>query len=119
MQVSASANRSAFLERTPDLDNPPTNIFGRSLALNDRCSILVDRHPLRTAEIFQRNVFKLDPKVLGKTTTTGEHRDVLERRFAPVAEAGSFHGGHLEGAPQLVYHERRESFAFDVLSDNG
>jgi hypothetical protein len=110
--------RSGFLDLTSDLFNPSLNIFGRSFALNDRRIFLVDGHPLRLAEIFQRNVFKLDPKVLGKTTTTGEDRDVLQRRFAPVAEAGSFHGGHLEGAPQLVYHERRESFALDVLSDN-
>jgi hypothetical protein len=67
---------------------------------------------------FQRKVFKLDPKVLGKTTATGKHRDVLERRLASVAEAGCFHCGSLERTPQLVYHEGRERFAFDVLSNN-
>jgi len=94
------------------------DIFGRTFALNDRRVFLVDRDPLCPAKIFQRDVFKLDPKVLGEATTTGEHRDILEHRFAAVAEAGSFHCGNLEGAPQLVYHERRERFACDVLGDN-
>ncbi len=100
------------------LVNPTLDIFGRTFALNDCRVFLVDRDPLRPAEIFQREVFKLDPKVLGKTTTTGQYRDVLERRFAPVAEAGSFHCSNLKGASQLVYHQRRESFTFDILSNN-
>src|SRR5260370_2472582 len=73
LQFLAIVVRSGFLDLTPDLANPTLNIFGRSLALNDRRIFLVDRHPLCTAEIFQRNVFKLHPKILVKTTTTGQH----------------------------------------------
>src|SRR6202051_2267932 len=91
--------RSGFIDLTTNLLNSALDIFGGTFAFNDRRVFLVDRDPLCPAEIFQRDVFKLDPKVLGKATTTGEHRDILEHRFAAVAEAGSFHCGNLEGAP--------------------
>src|SRR6516165_2621047 len=118
LQFFAIVIRSGFLDLTADLVNPGLDIFGRTFALNDRCVFLVDRDPLCPSEIFQHEVFKLDSMVLGEATTPGEHRDVLARRFAPVAESGSFHCGSLQGAAQLVYHERRENFTFDVLCDN-
>src|ERR1700740_2903176 len=79
LQFFAIVVRSGFLDLTADLVNPTLDIFGRTFALNDCRVFLLDRDPLRPAEIFQREVFKLDPKVLGKTTTTGEHRNILER----------------------------------------
>src|SRR6202043_2645024 len=99
LQFFAIVVRSGFLDLTTDLLNSALDIFGRTFALNDRRVFLVDRDPLCPAKIFQRDVFKLDPQVLGEATTTGEHRDILEHRFAAVAEAGHFHCGNLEGAP--------------------
>jgi len=65
------------------------DIFGRTFALNDRRVFLVDGHPLRPAEIFQREVFKLDSEVFGYTTTTRQNRNVFQHRLAAIAEAGS------------------------------
>jgi hypothetical protein len=104
LQFFAIVVRSGFLNLTADLVNPTLDLFRRTFALNDCRVFLVDRDPLCPAEIFQCEVFKLDPKVLGKTTATGEDRDVLECRLAAVAEARSFHCGNLKGASQLVDH---------------
>ena len=42
--------------------------------------------------------------------------DVLEHALAPIAEARSLHRDSLEGATQLVDHDRRERLALDILS---
>src|ERR1700716_2965896 len=99
LQFFAIIVRSGFLDLTPDLVNPALDIFGRTFALNDRRVVFVDGDPLGLTKIVERDVFEFDAEVFGYTTTAGEHRDVLECRFAAVAEAGSFHCGNLKSSP--------------------
>ena len=42
----------------------------------------------------------------------------FEHRLATIAEARSLDGSNLQGATQFVDHERGQSFAFDILSDD-
>ncbi len=66
-------------------------------------------------ELRQLRVLELEAQLLGDHLGAGEDRDVLQRSFAAVAEARRLDGDGLEGAAQLVDHDRRERLALDVL----
>src|SRR3546814_7943134 len=48
----------------------------------------------------------------------GEDCDILEHRFAAIAEARRLDGRDLEPTAELVDDERGQRLAFDVLGDN-
>src|SRR5258707_3784128 len=118
LQFFAIIVRSGFLDLTPDLVNSALDIFGRTFALNYRRVFFVDGHALGSAQIIQRDVFELDPNVLGYTTAARPDCNVFQHRLAPVTESRGLNSCDLKRATQLVYYERRQSFAFDVLGDN-
>ena len=64
------------------------------------------------------DVLELDAEVFGDATATGEDGDVFEHGLAAIAEARSLDGGDVERAAELVHHEGREGFAFDVFRDD-
>src|SRR6202162_2755655 len=76
--------------------------------LDDRRIVLVDRDLFRPAEVFERQVLKLEAEVLGNGLATGEGGDVLEHGLAAIAKAGRLDGRGLQRATQLVDDERRE-----------
>ena len=61
---------------------------------------------------------ELDPEVLGDRASARQDRDVFEHRLAAIAEARRLDRGGLQRAAQLVDHEGRERFAFDVFRDD-
>ena len=75
-------------------------------------------HLLGAAEHRDGHVLELDAEIFGDQLAAGEDRDVLEHRLAAIAEARRLHRRDLEAAAQLVDHERRERFAFDVLGND-
>ncbi len=52
------------------------------------------------------------------TRAAGQDGDVFEHRLAAIAEAGGLHGSRLQRAAQLVHHQGRERFAFDIFGDD-
>ncbi len=62
--------------------------------------------------------FELDAEVFGDDSAARQDGDVFEHGLAAIAEARSLDGSDLEAAAQLVDDEGRESFAFDVFSDD-
>ncbi len=48
----------------------------------------------------------------------GEGGDILQHRFAAIAEARSLDGRDLQRATQFVDDEGSERFAFDIFSDD-
>ena len=64
------------------------------------------------------DVLELDAEVFGDRLAAGEDRDVLEHGLAAIAEAGALTAATLQRAAQLVDDQRRQRFAFDVLSDD-
>src|SRR6185437_2245365 len=67
------------------------------------------------AEHIESDILELDAEFLADELTTGQHRDILKRRFAAVAEARRLDGGDLEAATQLVHNERREDLPLDIV----
>ena len=80
--------------------------------------VLVHHDPLGAAEIVERGVLQLEADLLRDHLAAGEHRDVAEHLLAAVTEARRLDGGDLQGAPELVHHQRGERLALDVLRDD-
>ncbi|GAK50203.1 hypothetical protein U14_01430 [Candidatus Moduliflexus flocculans] len=80
--------------------------------------VFVNRDPFGFAEVVQRDAVELDAKIIGNHLAVGQNGNVFQHRFAAVAEARRFHGGHIQRAAQFVDHEGRQRFAFHVFRDN-
>ena len=80
--------------------------------------VLVDRDPLRLAQLFERQGLELDPEILGDGAAVGQDRDVFEHRLAPIAETGGFDRGDVDRAAQLVDDQRGEGFTRHILRDD-
>ena len=96
----------------------PLMAFVVAGAFDDRGVVLVDADLLGPAELGQLDVFELDAEFFEDGRAAGEDGDVFEHGLAAIAEAGGLDGGDLEGAAELVDHQRGEGFAFDVLGDD-
>ena len=69
-------------------------------------------------EIGDLDVLELDSEIFRDAATAGEDRDVLEDGLAAITEARRLDGAHVQRATNLVHHEGREGFAFDVFCDD-
>ena len=118
LQLLAVVVRGRLLDLGLDLVDAALDLGFGSGSVDDGRVFLGDRHLLRAAEHFQRDVLELDAEVLGDAGAAGEDGDVLEHGLAAVAEARSLDGRDLEAAAQLVDDERRKGFALDVLGDD-
>src|SRR5262249_41836168 len=80
---------------------------------------VVGRHSdlLGLTKIGQLDAVELDAEILEDGGRTGEGRDVAEHCLTAIAVARGLYGTNLENAAELVDHERREGFAFDVFGD--
>src|SRR3546814_6487558 len=87
-------------------------------AIDDGGVVLVDDDLLGAAEHPQRYVFQLRAEFLADHIAGGEDCDILEHRFAAIAEARRLDGRDLEPTAELVDDERGQRLAFDVLGDN-
>ena len=73
---------------------------------------------LGLAELVELDVFKLDAEVLEDGLAAGQNGDILQHGFAAVAKAGGLDGTDLQHAAELVDHQCRQGFAFDVFGDD-
>src|SRR3546814_2977126 len=87
-------------------------------AIDDGGVVLVDDDLLGAAEHPQRYVFQLRAEFLADHIAGGEDCDILEHRFAAIAEARRLDGRDLEPTAELVDDERGQRLAFDGLGDN-
>src|SRR3546814_9261360 len=71
-----------------------------------------------SSDLPQRYVFQLRAEFLADHIAGGEDCDILEHRFAAIAEARRLDGRDLEPTAELVDDERGQRLAFDVLGDN-
>src|SRR5579859_3635501 len=89
-----------------------------ALALDHRRVVLVDGDLLGLAQVRDLHVLQLDSQIFGDGLATGQDRDILQHRFAAIAEAWSLHSRDLQRATQLVDDQGRERFALDVFRDD-
>ncbi len=101
-----------------DLPHAAFDLAGLAGAFDDRGVVLVDGDLLGAAEILDLHVLELDAEIFGDGLAAGEGGDVFEHGLAAIAEARSLNRGALQGAAQLVDHQSRQRFAFDVFRDD-
>ena len=101
-----------------DLADAPLDVGGLARAFHDGGGFLLDGDALRLAEVGERDVLELDAEILAEHLAAREDGDVFEHGLAAVAEARRLDGADVERAAELVHHEGREGFAFDVLRDD-
>ena len=87
-------------------------------AFDDRGVVLVDGDFLGAAEVLELHVLELDAEVFGDGLAAGQDGDVFEHGLAAIAKARSLDGGALQRAAQLVDHQGRQRFAFNILGDD-
>src|SRR3546814_18333562 len=86
-------------------------------AIDDGGVVLVDDDLLGAAEHPQRYVFQLRAEFLADHIAGGEDCDILEHRFAAIAQARRLHGPDLEPPAHLVADERGQHTPFYVPAD--
>jgi len=101
-----------------DLIDAALDVVGGARALDNRGVVLIDADLLGAAKIGKLDLLELDAEFFHEGLAAGQDGDVFEHRLATIAEAGSLDGGDFKDAAELVDDERREGFAFDVLSDD-
>ncbi len=109
---------SGLVDLGADLLDPAFEIGLLAGAVDDGRVVLVDDDTLGAAKIGQGDVVELDAKFFGDQLAAGEDGDIFEHRFAAVAEAGGLDGHTAQGAANLVDHQSRQGFAFDVFGDD-
>src|ERR1043166_1020965 len=118
LQFLAVIVRSGVVHLLTDLLDAAFDFAGLTATFNDGGVVLVDGDFLGFAEIFDFHVLELDAEILGNGFATGEDGDIFEHSLATIAEAGSLNRGALQRAAQLIHHESRQRFTFDVFRDD-
>src|SRR6266487_2993520 len=101
-----------------DLLDTAFDVCGLAGTFDDRGVVLVDGDLLGAAEVLKLHVLELDAEVFSDGLAAGEGGDVFEHSLTAVAKARGLDGGALQRAAELVHHEGREGFAFDVFRDD-
>src|SRR5690606_26497231 len=115
LELLAVVVRRRRLDLRLDLADAGLDHVLRALAADERGVVLVDDDALGAAEVVERGVLEAVPLLLGDDGAAGEDGDVLEHGLPAVAEARRLHGGHAEGAAELVDDEGGQRLALDVL----
>src|SRR5271167_2648590 len=110
--------RGGLLDLGLDLADARLNVGLLARAIDDRGVFLLDANLLGVAKHLERHVLKLDAKILGDQTASGQHRNILQHRLAAIAEARRLNRRDLETSAQLVDDQRGQSLTFDFLGDD-
>ncbi len=102
----------------PDLLHTSIDVARLAGAVNDGGVVLVDGDALGTAQVFELYAFELDAEVFRDGLAARKDGNVTQDGLAAIAKAGSLHGRHIQSAAQLVDHERRQSLALNILSND-
>jgi hypothetical protein len=101
-----------------DLVDPALDLGGVAATLDDRGVVLGDHDATGGAEHLEADLVELEPDLGCHDLTTGEGRDVLHHRLAPVTERRGLDRDRVEGAADLVHDQGRERLAVDVLGED-
>ena len=118
LQLLAVIVGGGLLDLRLDLVDAGLDVGLLAGAVDDRGVLLLDPHPLGTAEHVERHVLELDAEIFRDHLAAGQDGDVLEHGLAAIAEARRLDRRDLEAAAQLVDDQGGERLALDVLRDD-
>src|SRR5699024_10689560 len=109
---------SGFFDLNTDLLDAGLDGLTVASTVDDRGVFLADFHTLGLAQVFQGGGFEGHAGSVGDAHTTRQDGDVFEHGFAAIAKAGCLDGSSLDGATNVVDHQRCQCFAFNVFGDD-
>ncbi len=118
LQFLAIVVRGGLLHLASKLLDPALDALLRSGAVDDGGVVLIHRDALGAAQVRQLNTFQLEADFFHDGFAARQDRDIFQHGLAAVAEAGGLHGANIDGAAQLVDHERGQGFAFHLFADH-
>src|SRR5690606_12348113 len=118
LQLLTIVVRRGLLDRDADLVDAALDLLRIARAIDDRGVVLVHDEALRTAEVRDHRVLELEADLLGDHLAARQDRDVLQHGLAAFTEARRLDRADLEGAAQLVDHQRGQRLALDILGDD-
>src|SRR5690349_19297601 len=110
--------RRGFFSLLTDRLDARLDVGSLAGSVDDRGVLFLHDDLLGIAEIVDRGLLELQTHFIRNHRAAREDRDVLQHGLATVAEARGLDGSNLEDAADVVDHERREGFAFDVFGDH-
>ena len=102
LQLLAIVVGGGLLDLRLELIDAGLDVGLRAGAVDDRGVLLIDHHLLGAAEHVEGDLIELDAEIIGNRGAAGKDRNVLEHRFAPIAETGRLDGRDLQAAAQPV-----------------
>src|SRR5699024_10070770 len=118
LELLAVVVRVGVLDLGADLADPALDLALIARALDDRGLVLGHGDLAGLAQHGDVGGLEREADLLGDDLAAGEDRDVLQHGLAAVTEAGRLDGDGLEGAADLVDHERGQGLALDVLGED-
>mmetsp|Transcript_6046 Transcript_6046/g.17198 ORF Transcript_6046/g.17198 Transcript_6046/m.17198 type:complete len:498 (+) Transcript_6046:442-1935(+) len=80
--------------------------------------VLVDFDLLASSQLFGSGAFQLHASFFGNDGSACEESQILHCSLAVVTESRSLYSTNLDSGSELVDHQGRQGFAFDVLGNN-
>src|SRR6185369_7263013 len=102
LQLLAIVVGSGLFDLSAQLLDPAFDGLLCAAAIDEGGVVLVHRHALGPAQIFQLDAFKLNAGLFHDRLAAGQDADVFHHGLAAVAEAGSLHSAGVQSAAQLV-----------------
>src|SRR5471032_6451 len=110
--------RAGFFDLHAHLLDARFDRFGLAGAVDDDGVFLADFDTLGLAQFGQGDFFQGQADFFSDHLAAGQDSDVFQHGFATVAEAWRFDGAGFQDAADVVDHQGRQCFAFDVFGDD-
>src|SRR5690606_13534820 len=109
---------SGFFKLLTDLVDAGLDISLVAVTVHDDGFLFAHADLAGATQSVDADGLEVQTQLLGDHLTAGEDGDILQHRFAAIAEARSLHGDGGEGALQFVHHQRGQGFPFHVFGDD-
>ena len=118
LQLLTVVVRGGLFDLVADLGDARFDFRFFASTVDDGGLVLGDRDFLGGAEHVHGDRLELHAEVFRDHLAAGQDRDVLEHGLAAIAEARCLDGRDFQAAAQLVDHQGRQRFAFDVFGND-
>src|SRR5471032_3132356 len=118
LQIFTVVVRAGFFDLHAHLLDARFDRFGLAGAVDDDGVFLADFDTLGLAQFGQGDFFQGQADFFSDHLAAGQDSDVFQHGFATVAEARRFDGAGFQDAADVVDHQGRQRFAFDVFGDD-
>ncbi len=107
-----------FFDLYTDLIDSRFDVAGRTRAVDDGGVLLAHLHAFSGPKFFKRSAFEAHADFFGDHLTTSQNGEILQHGFTAVTETRGLHRTDFNDTADIIDHQGRQCFPFDVLSDH-